>query len=133
MSKAIIETARTFYRQNFKAGLDVDRFRWYMIALFGLLGMAAGCAAGAYIDKRADAEGWWAKRIGDGITDTEPVGSLSHSQELNIHFDPVSSRVFLDYRRDESCFLDDLGKALDSVFGSQQAELEVVDLELRRA
>ncbi|MEK6960862.1 MAG: hypothetical protein AABX47_06825 [Nanoarchaeota archaeon] len=61
MSKAIIETARTFYRQNFKAGLDVDRFRWYMIALFGLLGMAAGCAAGAYIDKRADAEGWWGK------------------------------------------------------------------------
>jgi hypothetical protein len=54
LSKEIMKTAREIYTKNFKKGLDVEPFKWYMIVLGGLCGAAAGSLVGFAWDKLGD-------------------------------------------------------------------------------
>lgn len=59
LSGKIMSEAKTLYQTNFKEGLDVQGFRWYMVLLAILGGMAAGGVVGFWVDKKGDQNGWW--------------------------------------------------------------------------
>lgn len=50
----IMDTATKMYQMNFEKGMDVEPFKTGMVVLFTVLGMIAGGAAGAGVDKLID-------------------------------------------------------------------------------
>jgi len=51
LNKEIMNISKEIYKKNFKAGFDVERFRWGMIFLGGLVGTIAGGLAGWALDE----------------------------------------------------------------------------------
>lgn len=58
-SKDIIDITRDMYRSNFKGGLDVDRYRLWMVVLMTLLGLGVGAGIGYGIDVVTDKYQFW--------------------------------------------------------------------------
>lgn len=59
LTEKIMDTAKECYAKNFKAGFDVKRFRWPMVAFSGLLGLIGGALAGFGIDYAGKRFQWW--------------------------------------------------------------------------
>ncbi len=61
LSREIMDMSMQMYQLNFKKGLEVDRFRPYMVALFVFIGAVAGGVVGYGIDYFGDRMGWYTK------------------------------------------------------------------------
>jgi hypothetical protein len=59
VANEIMDIAKTMYKENFPQGFEVDRFREYMLALWGLVGMVAGAAAGFGLDRAGQKFDWY--------------------------------------------------------------------------
>ena len=67
--RKVLDTAIEMYKTNFKGGFEVDRFRGYMPAIFGVLGLLAGGAAGAGLNHLGDKYKWYeTRRISSFLT-----------------------------------------------------------------
>lgn len=62
-SKDVINITRDMYRSNFKGGLDVDRYRMWMVALFTLLGIGIGSGIGYGLDVLGDKYQLWGQEL----------------------------------------------------------------------
>jgi len=60
LRKEVMDISKTIYKKNFKGGLDVERVRWSMIALGGLLGAVAGGLVGWGLDGLGNA--YWRRK-----------------------------------------------------------------------
>jgi len=60
--KELLDNFVHLYQANFKGGFDVDRFRFYMPLIWGIVGLAAGLGVGAALNHAGDRFGWYETR-----------------------------------------------------------------------
>src|SRR3989339_739998 len=58
LAKEVMSIAREDYKLNFKEGFDVTGFRGWMVALWGILGAAAGAGIGFGIERYKESQGY---------------------------------------------------------------------------
>jgi hypothetical protein len=63
LSREILGITREMYRRNFKEGMDIYGFRWYIVTSGGLLAGALGGLAGYGLDRLGEERGWFSRRL----------------------------------------------------------------------